>query len=261
MASRQWYGWRPDTPDHRDIAFAPHLERIDVTKLPARMDLRPGMATPPWNQLDLGSCTGQSIAKLLEFCRKKQGLEVFIPSRLFIYYCEREIEGSVGEDSGAEIRDGLKAVNQRGAPHEDLWPYDISKYADKPPVSVYDDAILHVAKKYARVKQDEAHMKACLAAGYPFVGGFTVYDSFEGSETAKTGFVSMPTKQEDVLGGHAVLICGYDNNMEYGGAKGFWIVCNSWGEDWGDKGYFYMPYEYFLNSDLSADFWTVRLQT
>jgi C1A family cysteine protease len=96
-------------------------------------------------------------------------------------------------------------------------------------------------------------MKACLASGYPFIFGFTVYDSFESDAVAKTGIVPMPSKTELVLGGHAVMAVGYDDS------KKWFIVRNSWGEDWGDKGYFYIPYDYLTNKNLASDFWTIKL--
>jgi C1A family cysteine protease len=98
-------------------------------------------------------------------------------------------------------------------------------------------------------------MRGCLAAGYPFVFGFTVYSSFEGQEVAKTGVVSMPTPDEQVVGGHAVLAVGYDD------ASQAFIVRNSWGAGWGQEGYFTMPYAYLTTRALSSDFWTIRIVT
>jgi C1A family cysteine protease len=105
---------------------------------------------------------------------------------------------------------------------------------------------------YAHVAQNLVQMQGCLASGYPFVFGFTVYDSFESDAVAQTGNVPMPIPAENVLGGHAVLAVGYDNT------KRVFIVRNSWGPDWGAKGYCYMPYEYLLTPSYSSDFWTIR---
>jgi hypothetical protein len=128
------FGWRPDTPDQRDRRFdhAKVLRRLRQ-KLPARVDLRElQLHAPVFDQGNLGSCTANAIGKAYEFAQRKQGLEDYAPSRLFIYYGEREIEGSINTDAGAEIRDGLKVVNKLGAPHETLWPYLVSRFTVKP---------------------------------------------------------------------------------------------------------------------------------
>jgi len=95
-------------------------------------------------------------------------------------------------------------------------------------------------------------MRTCLAEGYPFVFGFTVYRSFESREVAKSGVLDMPQRDEKVMGGHAVMAAGYDDR-----AKRF-LIRNSWGADWGKQGYFTMPYAYLDNRNLSDDFWTIR---
>jgi len=106
---------------------------------------------------------------------------------------------------------------------------------------------------YQRLVQTERQMKTCLASGFPFVFGFSVYESFESESVAKTGKAPMPKKGEKMLGGHAVMAVGYDD------AQGRFIVRNSWGPKWGMEGYFSIPYNYLLSDTLSADFWTIRL--
>ena len=127
----------------------------------------------------MGSCTGNGIAAAIEFDQRKQGSTEFVPSRLFIYYNERVMEGTVNQDSGAQIRDGMKSVATLGAPPETDWPYDIKKFTDQPPQKAYDDAKQDLVSVYSRVAQNLVQMQGCLAEGYPFVFGFTVYDSFE----------------------------------------------------------------------------------
>ena len=95
-------------------------------------------------------------------------------------------------------------------------------------------------------------LKGCLAAGYPFVFGFTVLSSFETQEVADTGVMPMPADGDKQLGGHAVCCVGYDDD------KQCFVVRNSWGSSWGDGGYFYMPYKYMTDSGLASDFWTIR---
>jgi C1A family cysteine protease len=245
------YGWVRDLPDHRDALYSAPVEGLQA--LPPKVDLR-GQCPPVYDQGQLGSCTANGIAAAIEFDQMKEKLkQVFVPSRLFIYYNERSIEGTVNSDSGAQIRDGIKSVAKQGACDEKLWPYDIAKFADKPPAAVYKAAKEHAAVSYQRLVQMLAQMKGCLASGYPFVFGFTVYESFESPEVAKTGQVPMPQSTEGVLGGHCVMAVGYDD-----GAQRF-IIRNSWGTTWGMQGYCTMPYPYLAQSDLSSDFWTIRV--
>jgi C1A family cysteine protease len=244
------YGWIPDQPDQRDHLYSvpPHL----LTALPPRADLR-AKCPPVYDQGQLGSCTANAIGGALEFDRRQQNLPDFVPSRLFIYYNERVIEGTVRSDSGAQIRDGIKSVASQGACPEPEWPYVISKFAVKPPARAYRDASLDRAVSYQSIVQDLNQMKGCLASGFPFVFGFTVYESFETAAVARTGHAPMPGWGERPVGGHAVMAVGYDDS------SGWFIARNSWGAGWGMKGYFTLPYAYLLQPGLSSDFWTVRL--
>ena len=249
--SPRWYGWTPDLPDHRDLVYQAPLARLGP--LPKKADLR-GECPPVYNQGSLGSCTANAIAAALGFDQmKQQARGVFAPSRLFIYYNERVIEQSVDEDAGAMIRDGIKSVAKQGAPHETLWPYVIKQFRRKPSKAAYKDARKHPAVLYQRVRQDIRQMRGCLAAGFPFVFGFTVYTSFESERVATTGHVPLPARKEKEIGGHAVMAVGYDNPRKR------FIVRNSWGADWGLDGYFTMPYDYLLDENLSDDFWTIKL--
>lgn len=164
-----------------------------------------------------------------------------------------QMEHTLNTDAGAQIRDGVKSVNKQGVCPETMLPYNISKFAAKPSATCYKEALKHQVLSYQRVQQTADQMKACMAEGYPFVFGFTVYDSFESSTVAKTGKLNMPKKNEGVIGGHAVMAVGYDDK-----AKRF-IVRNSWGTGWGLNGYFTMPYQYLIDSNLSGDFWTIRI--
>jgi C1A family cysteine protease len=246
------FGWIPDLPDHRDHMFA--AAREVLTALPAAMDLRPQCPKEVYDQGQLGSCTGNAIAGAIEFDEIKQkAADIFTPSRLFIYYNERVVEGTVNSDAGAQIRDGIKTVAKQGACHEQIWPYDITKFRAKPSKAAYTDGTKHTAVQYQRLIQSLTEMKGCLAAGYPFVFGFTVYESFESASVAKTGIVPYPSTGEKVLGGHAVLAVGYDD------ASQRFIVRNSWGSGWGMKGYFTSPYSYLTDNNLADDFWTIRM--
>jgi C1A family cysteine protease len=248
--STGWYGWVPDLPDHRDRIYQVTARRLEA--LPPSVDLRAG-CPDVYDQGPLGSCTANAIGGALQFEQMKQQMaDVFVPSRLFIYYNERVIEGTVDEDSGAMIRDGIKSVAKQGAPPEPIWPYDISKFRTKPSKRAYQVAAKYVAILYQRLNQTPQDLKGCLAEGYPFIFGFSVYESFESDGVAKTGKMPMPKPKEKLIGGHAVLAVGYDDAMER------FIVRNSWGPKWGMSGYFTMPYAYATDSNLADDFWVIR---
>lgn len=245
------YGWLPDVPDHRDVKYnAPsHI----IKKLPPKIDLR-NLCPPVYGQGMLNSCTANAIAGAMQFELMKQNKsDNFMPSRLFIYYNERGLEGTIGMNCGAHLRDGIKVVNQIGACAEEMWPYVSQNYATRPPYFSYLAAQQNKVLSYHKIPRQLQHMKGCLAHGYPFVFGFTIYESFESKEVAKTGIVNIPKPHEKCNGGHAVMAVGYDDKTKR------FIVRNSWTEMWGMKGYFTMPYDYLLNADLSNDFWTIRL--
>ena len=234
------YGWRPQLPDSRDKMYARRLGN-----LPPAQDLRPSMP-PVYDQGQLGSCTGNAIAGAMEYERDRQGLPDFVPSRLFVYYNERALEGTVSSDSGAVIRDGIKVVNTEGVCPETLWPYDIGMFAVKPPKRCYVAATKDKAVQYESILT-LGDLKDAIASNLSVVFGFTVYESFESQAVARTGVMPLPKKGEAVVGGHAVLAVGYSD------AKGHVIVRNSWGAAWGDHGYFYMPYQYLTGSKVSSD--------
>jgi C1A family cysteine protease len=243
------YGWTPDLPDGRDLLYAAPVAALEA--LPAKVDLRKD-CPEVYDQGQLGSCTANAIGAALEFDQMKQKQKAFVPSRLFIYYNERDMEGTAESDSGAQIRDGIKSVAKLGAPKEDSWPYDIDKFRDKPPKPAYSEGAKHQAIRYLRLSQTLNQLKGCLADGSPFTFGFVVYESFESQEVAKSGQAPMPHASEKPLGGHAVLAVGYDEDEQT------FLVRNSWGEGWGMKGYFTLPYPYLLQASLSRDFWTIR---
>ena len=245
-------GWVPDVPDARDFAYAAPITAMG--QLQPQIDLRPG-CPPVYDQGQLGSCTANAIGAAFQFDEIKQAVSTpFMPSRLFVYYNERAMEGTVSSDSGAQIRDGIKSIGKQGVCPEAEWPYVITEFAKKPSPPCYKDALKNRAIIYRRIPRDLTQMRACLAEGYPWVFGVSVYDSFESAAAAQTGDIPMPnTAAEQMLGGHALLAVGYDDTRHV------FRFRNSWATTWGDQGYGTIPYAYLLDANLSDDFWTVRM--
>ena len=215
-------------------------------------DLRQtGNLPPVYEQGELGSCTGNAIAAAIQYASKAQSKPNVIPSRLFIYYNERLLEGTVDVDAGAEIRDGIKSVAKEGVCAETVWPYDISKFTKKPSDKAYKEAQTGIIKQYSRVPVSQAHIQSVLSHKIPIVFGCSLYESFNSEEVAKTGMVPMPREDEKYVGGHCMLLVGY--------TKTHFIVQNSWGSEWGDGGYCYMPIPYLINTYLADDFWAIFL--
>src|SRR5258708_5007764 len=169
------YRWIPDLPDPRDHRHA--APPANLAAPPPAVDLR-RRCPAVYDQGALGSCTAQAIGGAIEFDRLKQKLPDFVPSRLFIYYNERKIEGTVDIDSGAMIRDGIKSVASQGVCPEPEWPYVIENFAEKPSSQAYKDAESDRAVSYQSLVQDLSQMRGCLASGYPFIFRFTVSASF-----------------------------------------------------------------------------------
>ncbi len=254
MASKikfKTYGWKPDLPDFRDFKYVPPKGAVE--SLPTMVDMR-DQCPEVYDQGELGSCTAQSLAGVIEHREMVQGMkDPQTPSRLFIYYNERVLENTVNEDSGAMLRDGIKSLIRWGYCEERFWPYDISKFKRKPSRAAYKDARNSRISMYQRIGHNLHDMKACLASGNQFVFGFAVFESFESDDVKNTGRMTMPMSHEKMLGGHAVTAVGYDDSIDC------FIVRNSWGKGWGDNGYFYMPFTFILNSDFTDDFWSITV--
>lgn len=244
------YNLLKDKPDDRDYKFSALNAKPTVrTFFPAKVDYRAKMGTV-LDQGNLGSCTANAIASAFQYGLSKQNMTSYSPSRLFIYYNERLLEGTVNEDPGANLRDGIKTLNKDGACPEDMWPYNISQYRVKPPDAAYKAALQDRATGYYRVNVDATSIKTAIASGYPVIAGISVYSSFETNAVTRTGKVPMPGRHDYLLGGHAVLIVGFDEATQQ------FIVRNSWGTSWGDNGYFYLPYAYAVPS-LMNDLWVI----
>lgn len=238
------YGWRKDAPDSRDHLFSV-VHHPHIAELPTKVDLS-GKMPAVFDQGQLGSCTANAIITAFDFLHPG-----FIGSRLALYYYERCIEGTIGEDAGAELRDGVKVMATQGVVSECDWPYDIAKFRDAPPEGAGNAFKL---SSYSRLLTgDDFHQ--CLAAGFPFILGFEVWPDLESEAVARTGMVSIPDYDQEPIGGHAVCVIGYDQHSPIGDA---YLVRNSWGADWGLKGDFWIPHAYFEHEDLASDAWTLR---
>lgn len=262
------YGWKPDLPDPRDFLFAPGPEAFLTLPDLVRLDQEPEMPEV-YDQGQLGSCTANGIGAAWEFQRAKQGLDSPMPSRLFLYYNERRLEGSEGYDAGAYIRDGFKSLANDGICPETTWPYDIGRFAEQPPDEAYLEAQQAQSLTYERVRREPDHWQAALAARQLVVFGFTVFDSFE-AEWPAHGVMPTPAwSTESVLGGHCTAACGYAHGydlIEEDPSREehvdehalYWRVRNSWGTGWADGGYFWMPaYLTASHNGFASDFWTL----
>lgn len=253
-SDQRYYGAKRDTHDPRDYHKIYKLSTIPSKRIHPNVDL--SMYVPlVYDQGPLNSCTSNAVCGAYALDLKKQsqnlkGYSYFDPSRLFLYYNTRKRENMVRHDSGASIRDTLKAMNCSGVCEETDWPYTAKKFKTRPTQTSYDKARGNDLK-YERLKNDIDQLRACLKEGCPFVFGFEVYGSFERSRNGK---IRMPTPAErrgECDGRHAVVGVGYDDTKKH------MKVLNSWGSSWGDGGYFYLPYDFISDPHLCFDFWKI----
>lgn len=271
---KRYLGWVPDVPDARDLRYTAPIKILK--KLPDTVDLRKSLSGKNtdviFDQGRLGSCVGNATAAAINFQYTKQKKNKNTPSRLAIYYGARELMGTVNVDSGCYIRDAFKVIAKYGAGSEVLWPYYISKFTKKPSSNYFIDAAKKQAVQYERVSQKIDQLKAAISENTPVVFGFSVYESLETYATVG-GIVHMPLIRDRMLGGHAVIIVGYTNDLTKVHSNGkniklssddkkhkdWFIVKNSWGIEWGDNGYCYFPSDYITNNNLADDFWRFLL--
>jgi C1A family cysteine protease len=220
------------------------------------------------NQGTLGSCTAHAGAGIIEYYERKSFGRHIDASRLFLYKVTRNLMKTKG-DTGAYLRKTMGAMVLFGVPPEDYWPYtdDEKKFDQEPPAFCYAFAQNYQTIKYFRhdspgTKADEIlrKVKTYLSKSHPAMFGFTVYDSIEQAEG--TGRIPFPSSQERIQGGHAIAAVGYDDKMKiknkYGKVEttGALLIRNSWGKEWGEEGYGWLPYEFILRG-LAEDFWSI----
>ncbi|HXF90856.1 MAG TPA: C1 family peptidase [Candidatus Nitrosotenuis sp.] len=229
------------------------------THLPEKYDFKDQI---PYihDQGNLGSCTAQAITLSMEYILKRNSPELYRKlSPLFVYYNERALEGTIFTDAGAVIADGIKTVCKDGACSEALWSYRDkgNKFKQKPPLLAYKDAKLSVDLDHignSNVPQELQTLKGILAQGIPIVFGCHIFSSFESDEVEKTGKIPMPKNRERKLGGHAMTLVGYNDR------KKVFYLANSWGEQWGKKGFGTIPYDYITNPKFTFpdEFWKIE---
>jgi C1A family cysteine protease len=238
-------GLRWSGKDHRDKMYSVS----QPVPLPPEFDFQRPVIDWMYNQSTTSSCTAQAAVSLERIVNKKVGMPLVIPSRLFLYWIERKLEGHVELDDGAMIRSSMKVMANWGVCPEEMFPFTDANMFAQPSEECFRVAVQNMVKIYMRIDRQEQKLKQCLVDGFPFVFGVNLYSSIMGDETARTGVIQMPTAQDKIIGGHAVLGVGY--------TKTHYIFMNSWGPKWGDQGYGYLPQE-VMHSELCDDFFTVR---
>lgn len=264
------FGWLPNMPS-RTRGLGEFLE-TSVSR-PPEVDLRPQMPGV-YDQHQIGSCTSNAVAACIQFVRKKNGQQPdFRPSRLFIYYFGRQLANTGNQDSGLSFDDAMSVVGNKGVPSETDWPYDGTPPDDKgkfpptsravapPPRDITNKALAHRVTTWQHLERQLDQLETCLAQGYPFAFGFTIYKSFfDNNQTPPTALANIPVPPaiDQPVGGHAVVAVGYDQNKRIFICRNSWNVTDISDRPVGDGGHFYMPYEYMLDSDLTQDFVTIR---
>lgn len=267
-------GWMRDLPDIRDYSpehekIKPMLKKLNVlsapTSLPVAVDLR-NWCAPIEDQGALGSCTANAGVGLIEFYEKKAFGAWLDASRLFLYKATRNLLGWTG-DTGAYLRSTMGAMALFGVPPEKYRPYKIEDFDVEPSAFLYAFAQSFQSINYYRLdppgisaKDLLNRIKTNLAGNMPAMFGFTVYDSYKQADGK--GKIPFPCSTDKVVGGHAVVAVGYDDGMKIKNINcgstttGALLIRNSWGTEWGDKGYGWLPYDYVLKG-LAVDWWTL----
>lgn len=233
--------------DHRDYKIT--FNHPDDS-LPDSVDLRQ-KELPIYDQGQTNSCTSNSICHTCMYDIWKQDKIVLIPSRLFVYYNERMMDGTVNEDCGSTIKQSVKAVAKYGFVSEDKWNFDPNKIITKPPQELYDEAKNHIGREYYQVTQTVEQIKKAIAAGFYVNLGIAVYDSFESDEVSTTGVIPMPTASNVLRGYHAVCLCGYSQE------KQCFLLMNSWSQSWCLNGCAWISYQYISDPKLAFDAWVL----
>lgn len=240
-------GWKRQKLDHRDLQY--NAVPINIRK---PVDLRPKMP-PIYDQGQTGSCVANATAAAFQYARMSQSLANWTPSRLFIYWNTRDLEGTTDEDAGSENRDAIKSVANIGVCPETEWQFSAAMVTAKPSDRAYALATHAKAIQYAAVRNSLESILSCLNHNGPVIFGSSVFAGIQSEEAEKTGYIPMPTNTERAMGGHAMMIVGWLPDTHR------FIIRNSWGAGWGMSGYGTMDRDYILNRGLTDDLWTIWL--
>lgn len=195
------------------------------------------------DQGEMGACSSFALVSIFEYILKKNRQPDIDLSEHFVYYNARKKGGASRADSGSSLSDIIRTLKADGVCLERLFPYDSDDLSKEPPVEAIDDARMRKVVVAKNVKKDLHHIKSAVAEGYPVAVSLKIYNSFQ----PRRGFVRIPSENEiqhEQSGNHAMVICGYNDETH------FFVVRNSWGREFGDKGYCYIPYGYIENENL-----------
>jgi C1A family cysteine protease len=263
-------GWRRDLPDFRDYCFDDHevqaILRISSSfksadsLLPAHADLRKWCSRVE-EQSSMKSSSAHAVAGLIEYFERRAFGHHLDVSRLFLYRSARDLAGTGDRD--VDLRNTMRALARFGAPPEHLWPYAEERVDTAPPPPCYAYTDPHRSMRYFRLDPPDSDSKAvlqsvrrCLSARIPAVFGFPVYSSFPVIGDVGPGEIPVPGPGETLLGGHAAVAVGYDDERMIGPHQGALLMRNSWGKAWGDNGYGWLPYK-LVEMGLAVDFWSL----
>ena len=232
-------------------------EKIAKVDLPKKVDLRAHM-TKIEDQGATSSCVANALAGAYEYWVKRDSQQDYDVSRLFMYYNARWRNGDQDEDGGSVIQLAMEALKELGACAEKTWPFEKPLLLEKPNRTAYEEASQFKIKEMQQVPLELEAWKQALASGYPVVFGCLLFDSFDECNQ-RGGVVPMPSPKDvgrSSHGGHSMCAVGYSDSEKV------FIVRNSWGDQWGDKGYCYMPYNYLMNPDFNGgDSWVFIPET
>ena len=246
----------PEEEKHTDLL----LKIYKPKPLPPKFDLNKNMEDV-YDQGELGSCSANASCSAYKFACKaqpmvatsKEAVKKFEPSRLYLYYKDRELSHNENIDSGASISDNVQVLMKNGVCCENLWEYNIDKFNMKPPKNCDEDALTHRAVKYNKIGQSELQIKNSIYNGYPVIFGMIIKESIY--KINQSNYIYQPFVSEPVLGGHALLIIGYDDTTK------LFNIRNSWSKDFGNQGNFCIPYSIILDATTCWDFWNISLTT